>query len=69
MRLELAVPPERVLLSAYGAWHSVLNLSYLPQAVEDGEYERESNAWDEELERHGLDPYGAAPCRNPGTRE
>lgn len=57
VRLELALPPERVLLSAYGAWHYVLNPMYLPRAVEDGEYERESDAWDEELERHGLNPY------------
>lgn len=57
VRLELALPPERALLSAYGAWHCVLNPMYLPQSVEDGEYERESDAWDEELERHGLNPY------------
>ncbi len=57
VRLELAVPPERVLLSAYGAWHYVLNPMYLPQAVEEGDYECESNAWEQELGRHGLDPY------------
>lgn len=57
VRLELAVAPERVLLSAYGAWHYVLNLFYLPQSVDDEEYQREDNVWEEELERHGLNPY------------
>ncbi len=65
VRLELAVPPERVLLSAYGAWHSVLNLWYLPQAMDDEGYERESDAWEEELKRHGLNPCRSHPLPEP----
>jgi hypothetical protein len=64
-RLELAVPPERVLLSAYGAWHYVLNLWYLPQAVEEQEYEREGELWDEVLRQHGIDPNCARPLSAP----
>ena len=57
VRLELAVPSERVLFSAYGAWHYVLNPMYLPQSVEEGKYERERDSWEEELRGHDLDPY------------
>ena len=57
VRLELAVPPEHVLLSSCGAWHYVLNLWYLPHSVVGEEHARESNAWEEELERHGLNPF------------
>lgn len=64
-RLELAVPPERVLLSAYGAWHYVLNLFYLPQSVDDEEYQREDDAWEEELKQHGLNPYEDHPLPEP----
>ncbi len=65
VRLELGVPQERVLLSAYGAWHFALNKFYLPYAVEDAEYQRESDAWDEELEQHGLNPYSGRPLPEP----
>ena len=65
VRLELAVSPERVLLSAYGAWHYVLNPMYLPQAVDDEGYEREGDTWKEELKRHGLDPYRSHPLPDP----
>ena len=65
VRLELAVPPERVLLSAYGAWHYVLSLWYLPKSVDDAGYAHEENTWKEELERHGLDPYRSHPLPEP----
>lgn len=55
VRIELAVPAERVLLSAYGDWHYVLNKWYLPHATAMDESERESAAWDEELQSQGLD--------------
>ncbi len=57
VRLELAVPPERVLLSAYGAWHFVLIPSYLPQSADGAGFEEESNAWEKELERNGFELY------------
>lgn len=60
VRMELAVPKDRVLLSAYWAWHFVLNVWYLPQSDGD-DYERESNAWDAELERNGYTDYVALP--------
>lgn len=65
VRLELAVPLERVLLSAYGAWHFVLNPSYLPHSADDAGFERESDAWDAELEQHGIDPYRRRPLPEP----
>ena len=65
VRLELAMPAERVLLSAYGAWHYVLSHWYLLQAVEEGEYEREDAAWEEELTRHGLGPPRDGPLPEP----
>ncbi len=65
VRLELGVPQERVLLSAYGAWHCALNKLYLPYAIEDAEYQHESDAWDEELERYGLNPYSGYPLPEP----
>lgn len=65
IRMELAVPPERVLLSAYGAWHSVLGPSYLPHSAELTECRRESDAWDDELEQHGLDPYQSRSLPEP----
>ena len=43
VRLELAVPQEKVLLSAYGAWHTVLRRGYLPESLK--EWERELDAW------------------------
>lgn len=44
-----------MLLSAYGAWHHVLNGWYLPHAINDPEQARESDAWDAELRARGLD--------------
>jgi hypothetical protein len=51
VRLELAVPTERVLLSDYMAWHAVLNHHFL--GLTDGEGE----AWDAELAMCGIDQY------------
>ena len=65
VRLELALPPERVLFSAYGAWHFVLNHLYLPYAADDEGYERESDAWDKELAELGLNPYAIDPLPEP----
>lgn len=65
VRLALALPPERVLLSAYGAWHFVLNRWHLPHAADDAGYERESAAWDAELAAHKLDPYATQPLPEP----
>ena len=55
VRLELAVPADQVLLSAYGAWHYVLNYWYLPHAAAFEAHSLESDAWDAELEAHGAD--------------
>ncbi len=63
--LGIEVPTERVLLSAYGAWHSVLNGDYLPQAASDADYDQESEVWHEELRRVGLNPYGSRPLPEP----
>lgn len=65
VRLELAVPSERVLFSAYGAWHCVLNRFYLPHAVDEEGYEREQNAWDTELKGRGLDAYRGEALPEP----
>jgi hypothetical protein len=59
--LELEIPDDRVLLSAYGAWFWVLNRWYLPYATDEEGYEREREAWDEELTSNGLDPYKQPP--------
>jgi hypothetical protein len=56
VRLELALAPDRVLLSGYGSWHHVLNFWYLPRLEDALEFEREATTWDDELERHGLNP-------------
>jgi len=61
VRLGLAIPTERVLLSAYGAWHYVLNRWYLPYSVDSGQYDQETEAWEEELRREGISPYGTLP--------
>ena len=63
--LGLAVPTERVLFSAYGAWHSVLNGNYLPQSASDAEHEQESGVWNEELKSVGLNPYGTRALPEP----
>ena len=63
--LGLAVPTERVLLSAYGAWHSVLNDDYLPQAASDAGYDQEIEFWHEELRRAGVNPYGSRVLPEP----
>ena len=63
--MELALPPERVLFSAYGAWHCVLNRFYLPHATDEAGYEREQEAWDAELESQGLDPYRGSVLPEP----
>ena len=55
VRLELAVPKEQVLLSAYGAWHCVLNRGYLPKAVVWEDYEREWHAWEAEAKEAGVE--------------
>jgi hypothetical protein len=57
VRLELEIPLDKVLLSAYGAWHYVLNRWYLPYATEEESYQREGDAWDAEAKAHGVDTY------------
>lgn len=52
VRLELAVPWEQVLLSAYGSWHYVLSQDYLPQASDEEAFWQENDTW--ELERQAL---------------
>ena len=63
--LELALPPEQVLFSAYGAWHFVLGPSYLPYALDNEGWECEDNAWKKELKENGLDPYQEHPLPEP----
>ena len=55
VRLGLAVPRERVLASAYGAWHCVLNRGYLPASLVWEEYEQALDAWEAEVRSHGSD--------------
>jgi hypothetical protein len=55
VRLELAVPQQQVLFSAYGAWHCVLNRWYLPYTTDPEGYERETDDWDAELAAAGID--------------
>jgi hypothetical protein len=61
IRLELAVPTEKVLLSAYGAWHAVLTPCYLPYATDEEGWEKEDEAWDAELAANGLDLHPPFP--------
>lgn len=65
VRLGLAVPTERVLFSAYGAWHCVLGRIYLPDGQGEEEWERKTEAWDEELRREGISPDGPEPLPEP----
>ena len=60
VRLELAVPQEQVLLSAYGAWHCVLNRWYLPYATDPDGWDQESAAWEAELTVQGIDRWSSA---------
>lgn len=48
VRLRLEIPKDRVLLSDYDDWHFALNYWYL------GINEADSDAFDEELKRHGI---------------
>jgi hypothetical protein len=48
VRLELAVEPDRALLSDFYDWHLPLNLGYV--ATDMAEYD----AWEAELEKHGV---------------
>jgi hypothetical protein len=57
VRMELEIPSEKVLLSAYGAWHYVLNRWYLPYTTDEESYERELDAWEAETKAHGIDTY------------
>lgn len=63
--LALALPPERALLSAYGAWHAVLGQRYLPDAASEDAWERDGETWDEELMREGLNPRDGASLPEP----
>lgn len=51
VRLHLAVPHERVLLSDYMSWHTVLNARFLAVS------EAEDQAWVEELVQNGIDRF------------
>lgn len=62
VRLELAVPRQNVVLSAYGAWHCVLGPpSYLPFSDDADGYMKELEAWRAELSQHGLNPHLPPP--------
>jgi len=54
VRIEVEIPADQVLLSAYGAWHYVLNRWYLPHAVEPAAYEAEGDDWRSRLEQAGV---------------
>jgi hypothetical protein len=60
VRLELAIPKEQVLLSAYGSWHCVLNRGYLPEAIEWEDYERELDAWEDQAKQSGVEVSGGS---------
>ena len=55
VRLELVIPREKVLLSAYGDWHCVLNRAYLPASILEEDYDREMAAWEEAAKRSGIE--------------
>lgn len=57
VRLALAIPQEKVLLSAYGDWHFVLNRWYLPYATDGDEAMQELDAWDAEASQQGADVF------------
>jgi hypothetical protein len=61
VRMELEIPSEKILLSAYGAWHYVLNRWYLPYATDPDDYEREGDAWERETKAHGIDTLRNTP--------
>jgi hypothetical protein len=63
VRLELAVPREEVLLSAYGGWHFVLGGSYLPPSADPDEHRQQSEAWERETS------HLASEQRNPLSLE
>ena len=65
VRLELAVPNERVLLSAYGAWHYVLGRGYLPESIASEGCDWEEEAWQEEAARHGIHVNQQTPLVEP----
>jgi len=49
VRLGLDLPRDQVLLSAYGAWHCILNKCYVPEAVVGDAAENEYVLWEDEL--------------------
>lgn len=61
VRLELEIPSKRVLLSAYGAWHFVLNRWYLPHAVDEAGYDEEERKWDDAICQAGLKKWDPLP--------
>lgn len=66
VRMELEIPQEKILLSAYGAWHCVLSRWYLPYATDPEDYEREGDAWNAEAKAHGVDTYqNSVPLPEP----
>ena len=49
VRIELCLPADKVLLSSYDAWHCVLNRQYLPDAPDWDSYERDLDAWEDQV--------------------
>jgi hypothetical protein len=66
VRLELEIPSDKVLLSAYGAWHYVVNPWYLPYATDNEGYECEEDAWEADASAHGINVFhNAHPFPEP----
>jgi hypothetical protein len=58
VRLALAVPIEKALLSRYGDWHCVLNRNYVPMATDSEKYGEEFAAWCDAARSQGVNVFG-----------
>ena len=65
VRIELAIPREKVLLSAYGDWHCVLNRTFCPYDDSEEGYEIEFERWVDEAKSVGVNVFNACPLPEP----
>lgn len=64
VRIELAVPVEKVLICAYEAWFWVLNKWYLAEGT-DEEFFQNGKRWEEEAKRAGVNLRTLGPLPEP----
>ena len=69
VRLELAVPRERVLLSAYNSWHCVIHRSYVPKTTRIKSAPRTEAAVQAEIDRMVAGYYAGIPYISPAQQE